>query len=318
MDTPHPARHAPAAPALWALARPRMLPFVLLLPFIGYCWAHWDRALRLYHPDRLALVLLAWAVLHAGTLWLNAVLDRDQDAVLFGQPVAVPAATAPAGYLALLAAVGLAGLAHPLALAATAGSAALAVLYSHPRTRWKAHPVAGPLVNAVGYGLLSPLAGWAVVGAPANPRTLAAWPLLAIGLLAPTFAAQAFQHAEDAARGYRTLVVTHGPRACLVAARLALLAALAWGMSLAGIGWVPRLCLLGALGWLSVDRWLAAWQRAPAQDGPARAQGLVLRMLGALALTVALAVVDHVHAALGGGPVAGLATAGGWPADMPR
>jgi len=279
-------------PALWSLSRPRMLPFVLLLPLLGYGWAHWDHALDLVGPGRMGLVLMAWALLHAGTLWLNAVLDRDEEPVLFGSPVAVPQGTATAGYLSLAATVGVAAAAAPLAGLAAAGCAALAVLYSHPRSRWKAHPLGGPAINAVGYGLLSPLAGWAVVGAPLDLRSLLVWPLLAVGLLAPTFAAQAFQGEADRRRGYRTLVVLRGPEACLRAARAALLLAVAWGLGLAAIGLVPRLCLAGALPWMAVVH--AMRPSTGTQGGPARAQRLVLAMTAATAFEVVLAAVDMV------------------------
>lgn len=279
--------------ALWSLSRPRMLPFVLLLPLLGAGWAHWEHRLDLVGLPRLGAVLGAWALLHAGTLWGNAALDRDGADVLFGRAVPVPAAAGPLGVGALLLAVGLAALAGPLAGAAAAGAALLSLLYSHPATAWKGHPLAGPLVNAAGYGLLSPLAGWATVQVPASPVTLAAWPLLAVGLLAPTFAAQAFQGREDAARGYRTLVVTHGPGACLRAARASLLLALAWGCGLAALGAVPRLCLLGAPAWLLTVRWLGRRAR-DADQGPSLAQGLVLRMVAATAVTVLLAWLDLV------------------------
>lgn len=279
--------------ALWSLSRPRMLPFVLLLPLLGAGWAHWEHRLDLVGLPRLGAVLGAWALLHAGTLWWNAALDRDGADVLFGRAAPVPAAAAPMGVGALVLAVGLAALAGPLAGAAAVGAALLSLLYSHPATAWKGHPLAGPLVNAAGYGLLSPLAGWATVQVPASPLTLAVWPLLAVGLLAPTFAAQAFQGPEDAARGYRTLVVTHGPATCLRAARASLLLALAWGCGLAALGAVPRLCLLGAPAWLLTVRWLSGRARDAAQ-GPSLAQGLVLRMVAATALTVLLAWLDLV------------------------
>jgi drug/metabolite transporter (DMT)-like permease len=41
------------------------------------------------------------------------------------------------------------------ALVPMAGCVALAELYSHPKTAWKAHPWLGPLVNVIGYGLLT-------------------------------------------------------------------------------------------------------------------------------------------------------------------
>src|SRR5262249_44230701 len=94
--------------ALGTLARPRLLPFVLLLPLFGYGWAHWDHAVNMCRLADLLGVLAAWALLQTGTLWLNAALDRDQAPVLMGRAVAVPAAAVPAGYAALAFAVMLA------------------------------------------------------------------------------------------------------------------------------------------------------------------------------------------------------------------
>ncbi len=274
--------------ALWQLARPRMAPLLWLLPLLGYGWAHWEWRLPWRRPGALVLVLVAWTALHAGTLWLNAGLDHDDDAVLFGSPAPVPPATSWLALAALGLAVLLGWMAAPLAGVAVTACAGLSLLYSHPRTRWKAHPVGGPLVNAVGYGLLSPLAGWAVVGVPATPRTLAVWPLLAVGLLAPTFVAQAWQGPADAARGYRTLVVTHGPQACLRAASLALGVALSWGLLLAAVGVVPRLMVLAAVPWVLVLRWLQQQQAVDVHG----AQALVRRMAGATVVTIALGVAS--------------------------
>jgi hypothetical protein len=295
------------------LARPRLLPFVLFLPLVGFGWAHWDRALTLRGEMALAGVLLAWALLHCGALWLNAALDRDQGAVLLGRPVAVPERIVPCAYAALLAAVGAAWLARPAAGAACAACAGLAVLYSHPVTAWKAHPLLGPLVNAAGYGLLSTLAGWAVVEVGPNPRTVAVWQLGALGVLGCYFAAQAFQEREDRGRGYRTLVATHGPGAALLAARLCLLAGFLGGCVLAGAGWLPRLLLLGLpLGWW-VDRWLEHWSRLP-DGGDARwAHGLARRLLAAAVLAIALAYVDYFWALATDVPAAGMGTRAGHP-----
>src|SRR4051794_3330508 len=90
--------------AFWLLARPRLMPYVLLLPVVGFGWAHWDRALELHGDGALVLVLLAWTCLQAGTLWLNASLDRDHGPVLMGRSVPLPHGLVVGGYLALLAA----------------------------------------------------------------------------------------------------------------------------------------------------------------------------------------------------------------------
>ena len=303
--------------ALWVLARPRLMPYVWLLVAVGAAWAHWDRALVLRNGEALLWVMLAWTLLHAGTLWLNASVDRDDGEVLFGEAVEPPTGTAALGYVALVASVGIAFYAHLLAGVACALCAVLAVCYSHPRLLWKGHPIGGPLVNLVGYGLVSPLAGWVVVGVPANPRTLVVWLLGAFGVLGTYFAAQAFQRDEDARRGYRTLVVTHGPRVTIQAARALVMTAACLGMCLAAIGWFPRICLLAAPLIWALDRWMRHWAEQPGGGTEAWARGTAKRMLWMGVAGIVLASGEYVRASFQGEPVAGLGTHAGHPTDRP-
>lgn len=303
--------------ALWVLSRPRLLPYVVLLPLVGYGWAHWDRALTPMGGRDLLWVLVAWALLHAGTLWLNAAVDRDEGEVLMGAAIPVPAGIEGWGFGALLGSVVFAGIADPLAGAAAAVCAVLAVLYSHPATLWKGHPVLGPMVNGVGYGLLSPMAGWAVVDVTPNPRTLVVWALGVVGILGCYFAAQAFQGPEDAARGYRTLVVTHGPRTALLAGRVCIGLGFLACVVLAVVGWFPRICLLAVPTGVWVDRWFARWMREPEGGDEQWARGMANRLFasGLLVLGLVLGVYfDQVHRDV---PVAGLGTAAGHPSDRP-
>jgi hypothetical protein len=62
--------------ALAVLARPWGLPWVLMLPLVGYGFAHWNAALEARAVTDLAVAITAWALLHCGTMWLNAALDR--------------------------------------------------------------------------------------------------------------------------------------------------------------------------------------------------------------------------------------------------
>jgi 1,4-dihydroxy-2-naphthoate octaprenyltransferase len=300
------------------LARPKLLPFVLALCVLGYAWAHWDRAMVLTGAVDIPWVLAAWTLLHAGTLWLNAALDRDEGEVLFGRAVAVPPNIARTGYLALLLSVPLAAWADPVSGVACALCVALAIAYSHPALAWKGHPLGGPLVNVVGYGLLSPLAGWAVVDQAPNPRTVMVWLLCSVAILGTYLSAQAFQQEEDLRRGQRTLVATHGPRVVLQAARACIGLALLGGMLLAVLGWLPRICLFGIVGWWWVDRHLAAWAREPGGGTAAWARGFAVRMLLCALLGIGLALVQYTSDSLARRPVAGLGTAAGHPPDRPR
>ena len=304
--------------ALWILARPRLLPHVVLLPAMGFAWAHWDRALSIRGAAPLGGVLVAWAALHAGTLWLNAAVDQDEGEVLLGRSVPPPPSTSLAGYAALAVAVAFAVASHPLSGLAAALSALLSVAYSHPAIFLKAHPVGGPLVNLIGYGLLSPLAGWATVGVAPNPRTAVVWVLGGLGILGSYFAAQAFQQAEDAERGYRTLVATHGPVVVLRAARLCIGVAFAGGVLLGLLGWIPRLCLFASVGWWFVDRLLLDWSRQPGGGNEAWARKFARRMMWTVLAGIVLAFVEYAEASFAGRPVAGLGTVAGHPTDRPR
>src|SRR5687768_195914 len=101
----------PGPSAYWHHARPKMLPYLLLMVFGGYAWAHWDRGITARDPVAFLVVLLAWAALHAGTLWLNAALDRDEGDVMWGRRAPLPDRLAYWGYAALVACVVLAFLA---------------------------------------------------------------------------------------------------------------------------------------------------------------------------------------------------------------
>lgn len=301
--------------ALWELARPRLLPFVLALAMGGFGWAHWDRALFFTGGGDLVWVLLAWTALHAGTLWWNAALDQDSGEVLYGTAVPVPDTVGQWGLGALVLSVALAIPAGATAFAAVSVCAILAVLYSLPGAALKGHPLGGPLVNLVGYGWLTPLAGWSVVGVDLNARTAAVGAGLASGVLGAYFAAQAFQADEDRARGYRTLVATHGPRVVLVAARICVGFALIDALLLAAIGWLPRICLAGAPAFLWLDQWLATWARRPGGGTEADAREFARRALGVGFVGVVLAFTQYAWESGTGAPVAGLGTAAGLPAD---
>ncbi|MFK7926959.1 MAG: prenyltransferase [Myxococcota bacterium] len=299
--------------AWWILARPAGLWIPPLLPLLGFSWAHWDRAMLAWGLQDLPWVLAAWVLLQSGTLWINAHRDQDQGEVLLGQAVSVPAHTNTVGFLALGGAVLLAAGAGWLSAAITLICAVLAVLYSHPKTAWKGHPILGPLVNVLGYGILSPAAGYYIVGTPLTPRTLATAALLAVSVLGWTFIAQAFQEDEDKARGDRTLVATHGPRVALWTGR-ACLGAVSIGFTvLVALGWYPWPTIIALPALLWMDRQLAHWLRRGGDESSARK--LVISGLLSLTLMVTGAAAAYVNDSLADRPVAGMGTYSGHPTD---
>lgn len=289
-----------------------MLPWLGLLLLVGYGYGHWEIAVDLAWEGDFVPLVPAWLLLHVGTMWLNAWRDRDEGEVMFGEAATAPDWLGPLALAVLAAAAAMSLLLRPVAAGCLVICVVLAVLYSHPRTAWKGHPIGGPLVNVVGYGLLTPLAAFSIVRAPLTPRVAVTFVAMGLAMAGLTFAAQAFQQDEDAARGDRTLVVTHGPVVTLQAARVCIGLAAGIGVVAAAVGLYPRACLLAVpmLWW--VDSHFRGWiGRAPGTSRDART--LISRMCGAALVLVFAAVVTYLHQWSNELPLSGLGTARGAP-----
>jgi 4-hydroxybenzoate polyprenyltransferase len=242
-------------------------------------------------PALLGLGL--WVVcLNGGTLALNSAFDRDEGDIAYLRNPPPPPRRLAAFALLLMASGQVAALALPPAYqVAYAACFALSVMYSVPPIRLKAVAGADWLINMVGFGTLTPFAGWAATGRPLEPAA-------AIVLLAfcPLFAAlypltQLYQLEEDARRGDRTLALILGVRRSLDAAIAAATAAFglfAW----AGVrsGWLTpaagawRWAALGValLAWLAV---LGPWRVLADRLSPAEHQRRMYYALAAWAVT---------------------------------
>lgn len=272
----------------WALSRPPAALLIAATPLVGYGFALWEHAAPARHISALPSTIFAWWLVHVGAIWLNARLDRDENQVLWGAPTPIPPAIGIVAYSALVLAVVIATATNLKFGLVTLGSGLLAAKYSSLKRPWKGSALGGPLTNCVGYGLISPGAGWLIADVAATPRTVVVAMLLTGVALSVYFFAQVFQQAEDRARGYRTLVATHGPRAVVLATRLCLGFAFSGVVTLSILGWLPLVCALVLPGWLWLDRWLGA-HRPRFSERDVRVYVLSLLCLGAQLMLLALA-----------------------------
>ena len=119
-----------------------------------------------------------------------------------------------------------------------AASAALSVAYSHPALRWKGVPGLDLLVNVLGFGVICPLAGWALIR-PIEEFPL--WYLASVALFvgaayAPTTAGDAD---SDRAFGIRTLAVALGAERTMLVGFVQLVGAVAVLAAGGLAGWFP-------------------------------------------------------------------------------
>lgn len=271
-------------PAEWPImAVHTALGYLLAVGFDGV--AEGERLL----PALAGLAL--WVVcLNGGTLAINSAFDRDEADIAYLRSPPPP----PPGLFAfglVLMGLGQAGalLLGPGYAAAYAACFALSLSYSVPPVRLKAVAGADWIINLVGFGALTPLAGWLASGVPLRgPETIA---LLAF---APLFGAlypltQLYQLEEDRRRGDRTFAALLGLRRSLAVAIGAVLAAFATFV-VAGLrsGWsgddFARWVMLAAalVSWLAV---LIPWFCRAERLAPAAHQRGMYFALGAWAVT---------------------------------
>ena len=244
--------------------------------------------------DRIGAVLLGlvlWVVaLNGGTLAINSAFDRDEGDVAYLRRPPVP----PPGLFGFGLGLMVAGLFISLLLPRTytwlyLTCFIMSVLYSVPPVRLKAVAGADWIINLLGFGTLTPLAGWASTG---EPLTIWGWFLvwgfgaLFAGLYPLT---QLYQFDEDERRGDGTFALRLGKRlsmgvsiACVTVAFGLFIAAAA------ASGWtgddVARWGALVAayLAWLAL---LLPWYRQAREWAPAQHQRGMYLALGAWAVT---------------------------------
>lgn len=238
--------------------RPREWPIVAAHTALGFLLASGLDLAGGGGWGSLLLALACWVFfLNGGTLALNSVFDRDRGDIGY-----LDAPPPPPPYLLAFASGLLAGgqllalLLPPLFALAYALCLGLSVLYSVPPFRWKAVGGLDLLINAVGFGALTPLAGWAATGRPLAAH--AVWLFVAFGFLFAGFypLTQLYQLEEDQERGDRTFaMLVGGARPSLGVALASVGAAFgAFGAALARapLPRLPVLLLLALAAWLAV------------------------------------------------------------------
>lgn len=200
----------------WDLLLHLRLPFQLLLsPIFLWGWllsgGGWSAS--------IALAFVCFHIcLYGGATAFNSAYDRDVGPVGgMANPPPAPRLLLP--FSILMKSIGwlMALLVNPLVFGIYGMFFGLSVVYSHPRVRLKARPIASLLVIAFGQGALAFLAAWAAAtGGLQSAANLigilgaAAASLVVVGLYPLT---QLFQIEEDRARGDRTIAVAWGPGA---------------------------------------------------------------------------------------------------------
>lgn len=228
--------------------------------------------------------------INGGTLALNSAFDRDQGAIAYLEhPPPVPRGLGFLGY-ALMALALIAAYFLPVRfLLACAGCAVLSILYSVPPVRLKAIAGLDWLVNFLGFGFLTPYAGWALTGQPVTSGgalILASFTVL-FGALYPL--TQLYHLSDDRARGDRTLAVALGiTRTFGLAIPLAVLALAGFALAAGFARWAePPVSRWAALGFAALV-WtfaLVPWRKRRLELDSRGHQGYMKRCFLAWAAT---------------------------------
>ena len=272
--------------------RPREWPIMVAHTLCGVVLAQgFGATVRGAHAGAIVAGLAIWVVLlNGGTLALNSAFDRDVgDIGYLDAPPPPPAHLAAWGCGLMLAGQGLALLLPRGFAIAYAACFAMSVVYSVPPLRFKAVAGADWVINMVGFGTVTPFAGWSLT--QLSLTSAGAW---ALGGFAPLFASlypltQLYQLEEDRLRGDRTLALMLGARGSLAVSLVAAVVAFACfsrAAVLAGArargAWGAIALAVAAVAWAAV---LVPWLvRAPTLSVAAQKRGMYAA-LGAWAIT---------------------------------
>ncbi|MFN2316139.1 MAG: UbiA family prenyltransferase [Gemmatimonadales bacterium] len=241
--------------------RPAEWPIVAAHTAVGAIMAVGFRGV--VSPDlwpTLVVAIVAWVVgLNGGTLAINSAFDQDEgDVAYLRRPPSPPPGLFLFGICCMVFGLGLTWQLPGPYRTVYLVCFAMSVLYSVPPWRLKAVAGADWLINMIGFGLLTPLAGWAATGVPVTPagRLLLFGFLLLFAALYPL--TQLYQMEEDARRGDRTLALRLGVATSLrVALVTTVLAFGCFGWAALRSGW--NFAGADLLRWSGLGLAAAAW-----------------------------------------------------------
>jgi 4-hydroxybenzoate polyprenyltransferase len=195
------------------------VPFQLSLAPL-FLWGYF-LASRNLTPSLLLGFVSFHLFLYTGITAFNSAYDRDQGPVggMLRPPPPPPHLLAFSILIQIVGAV-IAFAVNRVFLGIYLIIALMGAAYSHPRTRWKAHPIASALTVFIGQGALGFLAGWVTarggLGSLLSERGIEGMLSAAFTTLGLYPLTQVYQIEEDAARGDRTLAVVLGPTRALL------------------------------------------------------------------------------------------------------
>ncbi|WLT33513.1 prenyltransferase [Geothrix sp. PMB-07] len=203
------------------------------------------------------------ALMNGGTLAINSAFDKDEGDIGYLKAPPKPPDHLLAFSLVLLGASSLLGFLLPRPFTyINLACVVMSLLYSVPPPRLKARAGWDLIINCLGFGLLTPLAGWALTGLPFSRAILLAGVGFAFlfGTLYPM--TQIYQVAEDSRRGDRTLVIQVGVgRSLWFALVVALVAHACFFAALVSQGRPVLFLLPSLLAWLAVlIPWIRQWR----------------------------------------------------------
>ncbi len=232
---------------------------------------------------RLVVGAVAFIIgLNGGTLALNSAFDRDTgDVAYLRRPPPPPPGLAGFGLGLMVAGLWVSFLLPRGFTAAYAVCFVLSVLYSVPPVRLKAVAGLDWIINMVGFGFLTPYAGWALGGRPfaGSGRIVVLGFAFLFGALYPL--TQLYQLEEDRQRGDRTLASVLGVDwSIAIALGLAALAFAGFGFAARTSGWATSrdgLARWGALG-AAAFAWAVVlgpwWRGRRTMDAAAHQRGM--------------------------------------------